>query len=160
MPFYYDIVRAHTTSGTANTESTVLWGTTIANQQVVGIASLYAAARFLTAGGGQVRLKDNTSTIASGGTTQAARPRNLLTRAADSVWKNDATTITPGATLLTRVTVGFAQAGGMGGWVAPEPDARIRMMPNALTPVDVEIVSLAASISVPVDVTTEIIEGF
>lgn len=159
MPFYYDLSRAHTTNGTANTESQVMWGTTIANQQVAQIAGLYAAPRFLTAGGGQLRLKSNTGTVASGGTAQTPEPRNKLSRAADSAWKNDATTITPGTTLVVRISVGFAQAGGMGGWVAPEPAARIQMMPNATNPVDVEVTSLAASISVPIDASLELIEG-
>jgi hypothetical protein len=160
MPFYYDLTRAITTNGSAGTESTHLWGTTIANQETVGVSGLYIASRFGTAGGAQIRLKDNTGTVASGGTAQTPVPRNRRgSAAAQSAWKNDATAITPGATLLTRVTVGFAQTGGMGGWVATEPTAKIQLMPNATNPVDVEITSLASSASVTGDLTVEFGEG-
>jgi hypothetical protein len=63
MPFYYDLDRAITTNGSAGTESTHLWGTTVANQETVGISGLYIAARFGTAGGMQIRLKDNSGTV-------------------------------------------------------------------------------------------------
>jgi hypothetical protein len=160
MPFYYDLTRAITTNGSANTESTHLWGKTAANQETVGISGLYIAARFGTAGGAQIRLKDNTGTTASGGTGQTPVPRNRRgSPAAQSIWANDATAITPGATLLTRVTIGFAQTGGMGGWVATEPTAKIQMMPNATNPVDVEITSLASSASVTADLSLEFGEG-
>lgn len=159
MPFYYDLNRSITTNGTTNTESTHLWGKTIANQQVVGIAAMYAAARLATSGGGQLRLKTNSGTIASGGTAQTPAPRNPLSRAADSVWANDASAITPGTTLTVRASVGFAQVGGQGGWIALEPEDRIQMMPNGANPVDVELTSVAVGVSVPVDATLEFAEG-
>lgn len=160
MPFFYDISRATTSNGSANTETTHLWGTTVANQETVGIYGIYAASRFATAGGGQLRLKDNTGTVASGGTATTPTPKNRRGNpAAQSAWKNDATAITPGATLLTRLTVGFAQTGGMGGYVPIVPTAAIQMMPNATNPVDVEITSNMATASVPFDLTADIGEG-
>lgn len=160
MPIYYDVVRATTTNGSAGTESSVLWGKTAANQETVGISGVYIASRFGTAGGAQIRMKDNTGTTASGGTGQTPAPRNRRAApAAQSVWANDATAITPGATLVTRVTVGFAQTGGMGGWVATEPTAKLQMMPNATNPVDVEFTSLASSASVTAELTVEFGEG-
>lgn len=160
MPFYYDLTRAITTNGSPNTESTHYWGKTAANQETVGISGLYIASRFGTAGGAQIRIKDNTGTTASGGTAQTPQPRNRRgSPAAQSIWANDATSITPGGTLLTRVTIGFAQTGGMGGWVATEPTAKIQMMPNATNPVDVEVTSNAASASVLADLTLEFGEG-
>lgn len=160
MPFYYDIDRAITTNGSAGTASTHLWGTTIANQETVGVSGFYCASRFGTAGGAQLRLSDNTGTVASGGTATTPTPRNRRgAPAAQSAWKNDATAITPGATLIVRVSVGFAQTGGMGGWVATEPTAKIQMMPNATNPVDVEFTSLASSTSVTADLTVEFGEG-
>lgn len=159
MPFY-DLNRAITTNGSANTESTHLWGTTVANQETVNVVGLYAAARFATAGGAQARIKTNTGTVASGGTTQTAQPKNLRSApAAQSVWKNDATAITNGATLVTRTTVGFAQTGGQGGWIPLVPQDAFQMMPNATNPVDVEITSNAATASVTADLTLEISEG-
>jgi hypothetical protein len=160
MPFYYDLNRAITTNGSSGTESTHLWGTTVANQETVGIAELYIASRFGTAGGAQIRLKYNSGTVASGGNAQTPQAKNLRgAPAAQSVWKNDGSTITPGTTLTTRLTVGFAQTGGMGGWVAPEPTAKFQMMPNAANPVDAEIVSIASSTSVTADLTLGFGEG-
>ena len=119
-----------------------------------------AAPRFATAGGAQLRFKDNTGTVASGGTAQTPIPKNRRGNpAAQSAWKNDATAITPGGTLLVRGMVGFAQTGGMGGYVPIVPTAAIQMMPNATNPVDVEITSLAATASVPFDLQVEIGEG-
>lgn len=159
MPFY-DLQRSTTSNGSANTETTHLWGTTVANQEPVSLIGCYAAARFATAGGGQLRVKHNTSTVASGGTTQAPAPKNLRSApAAQSAWKNDATAITAGAALVLRATIGFAQTGGMGGYVAPTPQGAIQMMPNATNPVDLEITSNAAAASVPIDITVDISEG-
>jgi hypothetical protein len=160
MPFFYDVNRAITTNASANTESTHLWGTTVANQETVSVVGLYAAARFATAGGAQARIKTNAGTVASGGTTQTAAPKNSRgVVAAQSVWKNDATAITNGTTLTVRTTVGFAQTGGQGGWIPLVPQDAFQMMPNALNPVDVEITSLAATASVTADLTLEIGEG-
>lgn len=160
MPFYYDVSRSCTSNGSAGTSSTHLWATTVANQETVGISGVYAASRFGTAGGAQLRIRDNTGTVASGGTATTPTPRNRRgAPAAQSAWKNDATAITVGATLLTRVTIGFAQTGGMGGWVATEPTAKVQMMPNATNPVDVEWDSLANAASVTFDLTVEFGEG-
>ena len=160
MPFCYDLQRSTTTNGSANTESTHLWGKTVANQETVSILGIYAAGRGSTAGGGQIRLKDNTGTTASGGTSQTALPKNRRGNvAAQSTWFNDASAITPGGTLLVRLSVGFAQTGGMGGYVPITPQDAIQMMPNVTNPVDVEVLSIASATSVPVDITVEIGEG-
>jgi len=160
MPFYYDIARAITTNGSAGTESMHLWGTTVANQETVGISGYYMAARFGTAGGAQARLKTNTGSIATGGTATTPTARNLRgAPAAQSVWKNDATAVVVGTTLIVRMSVGFAQTGGMGGWVATEPTNKIQMMPNATNPVDAEFSSVASSASVTADLTVEFGEG-
>jgi hypothetical protein len=160
MPYYYDVSRAITTNGTPGTETYHLWGTTAANQRVVGISACYIASRFGTAGGGQIRLKSNTGTIASGGTGTTPTKKEISgAPAAQSTWANDATTITAGTTLVVRVTIGFAQTGGMGGWMANEPTAKIQMAPNGANPVDVEITSLATTASVTADLTLEFGEG-
>jgi len=160
VPYYYDLNRAITTNGSAGSESTHLWGKTLANQETTRLSGAYIASRFGTAGGAQIRLKHNTGTVASGGTSQTPSPRNLRGGpTAQSTWNNDATTITAGTSLVVRITIGFAQTGGMGGWVAVEPTAAIQMMPNSVNPVDVEITSLASSASVTADLTVEIGEG-
>ncbi len=159
MPFY-DLNRAITTNGSANTVSTHLWGTTVANQESVGIVGLFGAMRFATAGGCQINLVDNTGAVATGGTAQTPIPKNRRAApAAQSAWKNDASAITPGATLITRISVGCAQTGGMGGWVPLVPGDAVQMMPNATNPVDVEITSNTATASVTGNITLEFGEG-
>ena len=167
MPFYYDINVAGTpnagvggiTIGTS--ELTFLWGKTAANQETVGIAAMYLASKFGTAGGAQARIKDNIGATAANGTAQTPRPRNLRGAvAAQSLWSYNASgLVSAGTTLTARVTVGFAQTGGMGGWVATEPTNKIQMMPNATNPVDIEMTAISTTASVTADMTVEIGEG-
>lgn len=160
MPFFYDLNRQTTSNGTANTETTHMWGNTVASQETVGIYGVYGSSRFLTAGGGQLNFKDNSGTTASGGTTQTPRPKNIRGNpAAQSAWKNDATAITAGTTLTIRETIGFAQTGGMGGYVPIVPTAAVQMMPGTTNPVDVELTSDMASASVTFGFTIEMGEG-
>lgn len=160
MPFYYDVNRQTTSNASAGTETTHLWAATVANQETVSISGVYVASRFLTAGGGQLNVKDNTGTTASGGTAQTPVPRNRRGNpAAQSVWKNDATAITAGTTLLIRDTIGFAQTGGMGGIVPIVPGEAIQMMPNATNPVDIEFTADMASNSVTFGLTVHFGEG-
>jgi len=160
MPYYYDVNRALTSNGSANTESSHLYLKTIANQETASVKGLYAASRFATAGGAQLRGKTNTGTTVSGGTSQTPAPRNIRgSAAAQTTCFNDATAITAGTTLTTRITVGFAQTGGMGGWVALEPSASIQLPPNATSPVDFEVTSLASVASLTFDATVEFSEG-
>lgn len=162
MPYFYDLNRAETTNASAGTVSTHFWGKTVASQETVGIYGLYAASRFTTAGGALLRLAANTGVTASGGTSQTALLKNGRGPAAQSSWFSDNATITVGTTLLQRLTVGFAQTGGMGGYVPIVPTAAIQMMPNATNPIDVEIQSVVASggaASVTFDLTIDIGEG-
>lgn len=160
MPFYYDLNYALTTNGSAGTENTSLWAKTAANQETCSIVGLYLASRFGTAGGAQARIKDNSGATASGGSTQTPRSRNLRGNpAAQSLWSNAGSAITPGATLTVRMSVGFAQTGGMGGWIPITPQDGIQMMPNATNPVDVEFTNLASAASVTADQTVEFSEG-
>lgn len=160
MPLYYDLNYGFTTNSSAGTETTMMWGKTAAEQETVQIVGFYLASRFGTAGGAQARLKDNSSTTASGGTNQIPRARNLRYGvAAQSIWSNAVTTITAGATLTIRMTVGFAQTGGMGGWIPINPQDAIQMQPNATNPVDIEMTNLASSASVTADMTLEFGEG-
>jgi hypothetical protein len=140
--------------------STHFLGKTIANQETVGIYGVYAASRFATAGGAQLLVRTNTGTVVSGGTSQTPSPKNLRGNpAAQSLWANDGATITVGTTLTTRLTIGFAQTGGMGGYVPIVPTAAIQMMPNTTNPVDIEFSSDCATASVTFDMTIDIGEG-
>ena len=160
MPFYYDLNRITATAASGGTEASHLAGKTVANQETVGISGLYVSGRGGTAGGATVRLKHNTGTVFSGGTAQTPAPRNLRgAPAAQSTWVNDATAITAGTTLVQRLSIGFAQTGGMGGWVATEPTAKVQMMPNTTNPVDVEITSIANGATLPIEITAEFGEG-
>jgi hypothetical protein len=160
MPYFYDLNRVTTTNGTPNTETVHLWGVTAANQETVGIYGFYCAARFNTAGGGALRMKECTATIATGGTAQTAKPKNRRgSVAAQSTWKDDTTAITAGGTTNIRISVGFAQTGGMGGYVPIVPTSAFQMMPNGANPIDVEFATAAATASVNVDITVDIGEG-
>ena len=160
MPFYYDVNRATTTNATPGTETNHYRIVTVANQEAARITGLYAAGRFGTAGGAQLRLKTNSGTAASGGTTQTPFARNIRGAvAAQTTFFNDATAITSGTTLTVRLTVGFAQTGGMGGWVAIEPSAAVQMMANATSPINAEVASVATTASVTFDATLEFAEG-
>jgi hypothetical protein len=159
MPFYYDTVRATTTNGSGSTETTHLRFVTAANKRMALIRGLYAAAVFGTAGGGKLRLK-TCATAASGGTAQVPAARDPSQPACDLVAANDATTITAGGTPVVRLAVGFAQTGGNGGWVAPEPSAGITLLPNAGATGNAEIASIANAASVPIDITVEHSEGY
>jgi hypothetical protein len=159
MP-YYDINRAFTSNGSAGTESTHLWVVTAANQETLSLMAVYCSCRFGTAGGLQLNIKDNTGTIASGGTTQTVVPKNRrASPAGAATWKNDATAITVGTTLTTRMSVGAAQTGGMGGWIPTVPGDAFQMMANGANPIDMEFTSNAASASVTGNVSIEMIEG-
>ena len=162
MPFFYDINRQTTSNGSAGTETTHLWGKTSSSslQETVGIYGVYAASRFLTAGGAQINVKTNTGTTASGGSATTPTSKNLRGNpAAVSIWANDSSAITPGTTLTIRMTVGFAQTGGMGGYVPIVPTAAVQMIAGAVNPVDLEMTSDAATASVTFGLTVDIGEG-
>ena|SRR3974390_381535 len=160
MPYFYDLNRAETSNASANTVSTHFYGKTIANQETVSLVGVYAASRFTTAGGAQLRVQDCSATAATGGTAQTPRPKNIRgSVAAQSTWFNDNAAITPGGTLNPRLTIGFAQTGGMGGYVPIVPTAAIQLPPNATSPIDLEFQSDAATASVPFDLTIDIGEG-
>jgi hypothetical protein len=167
MPFYYDLNFSVTSSATAGSEATYMAGKTVSsNQETVSLVGLYLAARNSTAGGAQARIKTlgNGGVAATGGTPQTPFSRNLRASAAgltaSSTWINNTNTINVGTgTLTTRITVGFAQTGGMGGWVPITPQDAIQMMPNGLNPVDVELTTVASLLSSLQDSTLEISEG-
>lgn len=160
MPLFYDLAGAHTSNASGGTSSTHLWGKTAAEQETVGIYGIYGSCRAGTAGGVTLRLMANSGTTASGGTGQTPQAKNLRYGvAAQSIWNNDGTAITPGATLTERLVVGCAATGGQGGYVPITAQAALQMQPNATNPVDVELTSIAANASVAFDALVEIGEG-
>lgn len=166
MPYYYTVSRtpgtpgtACTTNGAGNTLSTHFRFATVANQMIARIMGMFAASRFGTAGGGSLYLI-RPGTIGSGGTANIpASKKGTLYRAADTTAFDDATAITPGATPIQQMAVGFAQTGGMGGWVALELDDAFAMAPNAGANGQMEIGSKANTASVTFDPSINLQEG-
>lgn len=159
MAFYYDIARSETSNSSANSTSTHFATKTATSQETLALKGIFLASRFATAGGAQFRVMSNTGTVYSGGTAQTPAARNLRSPAAGSTWVNDNTAITAGASLTQRLSIGFAQTGGMGGWVPVEAADAIQAMAGGTNPVDLEFVSDAATASVTFDATIELSEG-
>jgi hypothetical protein len=158
MPFY-DVNRSTSTNGTTLTTSTHLWAKTVASQETVNLMGVFATARSSSAGGATLNILQNTGTTASGGTANTPGIKNLRLPAAQSVWADDTSAITAGTTLKTRVSIGFAQTGGMGGYVPIVPGDAIQMMPGTTNPVDVEFTSIAVGTSIPFTLTVDFQEG-
>ena len=159
MP-YYDVYRASTTNASGGTENTHAWAKTIANQESVYIKALYINARFGTAGGGQMRIKTNTGTVASLGTANTPGVKNIRSAvAAQSTWFDDTSAITVGTILKIRLGIGMAQTGGQGGWNALEASDAFALNPNSVSPVDIEFTNVSSGSSVPFDFSAEFTEG-
>lgn len=158
MPFY-DISRATSTSGTTLTEVTHLRAATVANQETCSIMGVYATARSSSAGGATINVKTNSGAAASGGTAHTPGIKNSRLPAASTTWFDDTSAITAGGTLNVRMAIGFAQTGGMGGYVPIVPGDAIQMMANAANPVDLEITSLAVGTSIPFSLSVDFQEG-
>jgi len=156
MPCYYDVVRETTTNGSANTRSPHLLFLTGANIRAK-IVGLYGSCQSGTAGGATL-FGETASTAGSGGTTYTAGPRNALYPAATTVVTTDATTITTGTTLKSRCFAGLAQTGGMGGWVALEPDHAILLRPSGGANGNFEVASKANGTSITVRAQVEFSE--
>lgn len=157
MPQYYDIVTSITTNSAAATISSaphvrMLTGSAVS----AALKGIYAGARSSTAGGGLIKLFTAGTAMSSMGTGYTPTKRNpgfatAITSAAT------ATTCT-GATSTLRLSVGFAQTGGMGGWVAIEPDASVLLQPGGGANGNAEFGSIANSASVVADLTIEFSE--
>lgn len=150
MPFYYDVTRETTTNGTTQTLSTHLRATPAAAVPL-GIAGFYGNARHGTAGGGVIYCT-RPGAAGTGGTAADENKKHPDNPAAGTAWVNDATAITPGTSPQVQATVGIAQTGGQGGWVALERDMAIQMKAAG---VGVEMGSKAIGTSVPINVTVD-----
>lgn len=150
MPFYYDVTRETTTNGTTQTLSTHLRSVP-ASAVPAGIVGIYAAARHGTAGGGVV-YGIRPGTTGSGGTPAPENKKHPDNPVSALAWLDDTSAITPGATPQVQCTVGIAQTGGQGGWVALERDMALQMKAAG---VGFEIGSKAIGTSIPVNVTVD-----
>jgi hypothetical protein len=156
MPMYYELSSNSTTSSSAGSQSTscaakLLTGTGVS----AAVKGVYAAARGGTAGGGILRVFTAGTAQSSSGSTATLQKRN----------SNYATAVTSAMTATTcsqtsneRTAVGFAQTGGMGGWVAIEPDAAILLQAGGGANGNAEFTTIANAASVTFDYTVELSE--
>ena len=155
-PMYYDLSSSSTTSASAGSQSTscaakILTGTAVS----AALKGVYAAARGGTAGGGILR-------VITAGTAQSSSGSSFVLNKRNS---NYATAVTSAMTATTcsqtateRTAVGFAQTGGMGGWVAIEPDAAILLQGGGGANGNAEFTTIANAASVTFDYTVELSE--
>jgi hypothetical protein len=156
MPFYYDLVRAHTSNGTTLTESEIIRLLTVAGNPTK-VSGIYGSCRFGTAGGATLRLKRPTA-AGSGGTAQVPAKKRPLAPAATNTPFNDATALTAGTGGVVQAGVGCAQTGGMGGWMPFEPEEAPEMVAGGGANGSLELFSIAVGLSVTLDATVQIAE--
>ncbi len=131
---------------------------TIANQPTSKVVGVYPTSRFGTAGGGILRLR-RFSTASTGGTmNNTPNAKHPSTPAISCTFFNDGSAITPGATAKQMGSVGFAQTGGQGGWVAVEPDDAIKLLANGGANGNLDYVSICNAASVTFDFAVDIQE--
>lgn len=157
MPMYYDVSSSPTTNASAGSQSTSSHAKllTAANQTVCMVKGVYVGARSGTAGGGQLKVITAATAQSSSGSSFVANKRqsNFATASTSAM---TASTCSQTATL--RTSIGFAQTGGMGGWVAIEPDAAIQLLPNGGATGNAEFTSTANASSIALDLTIEFSE--
>jgi hypothetical protein len=171
MPYFYDLEHTSTSSTATMVETQPhLFCKQAVNGETLGIYGMYASGRQTagTPGGGTFRLRDYTSStggVATGGTNQVPRPKNVRgSVAATSTWNNDASAIStaPAGTVVYRVIAGFAQTGGQGGYVPIVPTQAVQLMTGSTVnnnPTDLEWTSIAFSTSCQFDWLIDIGEG-
>lgn len=153
MPFYYDVTRETSTNGTTQTLSTHLRCTTAAAVPA-GIVGLYADARHGTAGGGVVYLV-RAGAAGTGGTAATENKKHPDNPTAGTAFLDDTSAITPGTGPQVQSTVGIAQTGGQGGWVALERDMALQLKAAGGANGNAEVGSKAVGTSVPINVTVD-----
>jgi hypothetical protein len=155
VPFFYSINNAVTSNGSANTETNHLRLLTVANQESAKVVGVYGACRHGTAGGAQLRFKTFATASTTGTTVTPAKRHPSYPAASTTAFAAP----TEGATPSVRLSVGMAQTGGTGGWVALEPAAAITLLANGGANGNGDLYSIAAGTSVPIDYTLEFSEG-
>lgn len=159
MPFYYSLFKEVTTNGTADTLKAHFRLLTIANQLPVRLVGLYGNAREGTAGGADLSIIIP-GALGTGGTAQTPEKRNDRVPAAQVTAFDDTSAITPGTSPVAVVSVGVAQTGGMGGWVALEADHAPLLIPGGAAGTgSAEVESRADAVSQKIRATLEFSEG-
>lgn len=157
MPAYFDISTSFTANSAAGTQSTQAHIRLLTGSNVPALVKgCYVGARSGTAGGGQVRIITAGTAMSSQGTGFTPTKRNPNSQAATT---SAATATTcQGATTTVRTSIGVAQTGGMGGWVAIEPDAAILLISGGGANGNAEIASVFNAASIVFDLTAEFSE--
>ncbi len=91
----------------------------------------------------------------TGGTASTENKKHPDNPAAGTGWLDDTTAITAGTTPQVQSTVGIAQTGGQGGWVALERDMALQLKAAGGANGNCEVGSKALGTSVPVNVTVD-----
>jgi hypothetical protein len=154
VPMYYSINRETSTNGSANTRSPHLLALT-GSGVAARIVGVYGSCQSGTAGGASLLLDVADTSAGSGGTAGTELKRNPSYPSATTVLTTDASAITPGSTLQTHVAVGLAQTGGMGGWVALEPDHALALRSGGGANGNCEVASKANGTSITLRATLE-----
>jgi hypothetical protein len=157
MPAYYEIGQPITTNAAAATLSsgphlTLKTGTNVRAH----IMGLYAGSRGATAGGGFLRAHTLATATSSSGTAVTPAKRNPNSAAATTSAMSSQTG--PGTTRTHRILAAFAQTGGQGGWVAPEPDAAVQLLAGGGANGNLDVDSIANGASQLVDMLIEFAE--
>jgi len=144
---YYDVgQRAITTNASANTETVRVQFISGSQKPTVNLTGVFANAVGSSAGGG-VFTGSTFGTAGSVGSGTAVTPnkKNPNNAASGTVVNNNSGgALTGGSgTRSVRITVGFAQTGGQGGWMALTPDAAIAVLANGGTNGYLEFADLA-----------------
>ncbi|HYB92386.1 MAG TPA: hypothetical protein VEC38_15220 [Candidatus Binataceae bacterium] len=154
MPFFYAVNRQAATNSTAATESTHLRFLTVSNQPQCNIFSIMGAARMTSAGGVILRVKQWTTSASTGGTSATPVKRNPNNPSASTTVFTDASSITAGSGGPSYpISIGLPATGGMGGWVAIDPDDAITLLANGGATGNADLLSISGLVSVNLDAT-------
>ena len=163
MPYYYTFNRSATTNGTGNTCSNHLRLLTIANQQNCNVVQLMAAVRNSTTAGSGILRVGRSSTAGGanlgGGTTFTPEEMNQKGPAAETTAANDASAFTNFGTTNAQFTIGYAQTGGQGGWVALERDNAVTLNAAGGVAGNMYLDSFTATASQLLEVSGQFLEG-
>ena len=160
MPFYYNFSRSATTNGTGNTCSAHVRLITVANQQNCVVVQLMAAVRnSTTAGSGFLSVATLAADSTGGMTSITPAKANPLSQAASTTAFTDATSTAKGSAVTRLFSIGFAQTGGQGGWVALERDNGQTLNPNGGANGNLSLESFTATASQLLEVSGQFLEG-
>jgi hypothetical protein len=114
-----------------------------------------------TAGSGRLGVGRQGATVSTAGGT-AANPiaMNSGTAAAQTTGFDDSSgSFTGGGATTYQFSVGFAQTGGQGGWVALERDNGVFMAPNGGANGNITLDSFTVTASQALEVSAQLLEG-